>query len=169
MSDAMTTDLYEVTMALLYLREGLTRPATFSLFVRDVPPDRGFLVAAGLESVLGYLSGFRVDAGDVEVFASVLDRPPDDVEPLLGLTFTGDVRAVPEGRIALAGEPLVEITAPLPQKCALACPVLPDDSHQLSGGQIQAHSTQHMASPVSLVHITHTQDDVVLRHLPPPV
>ncbi|GAA3031006.1 hypothetical protein GCM10020000_04810 [Streptomyces olivoverticillatus] len=76
MSDAMTTDLYEVTMALLYLREGLTRPATFSLFVRDVPPDRGFLVAADLESVLGYLSGFRVDAGDVEVFASVLDRPP---------------------------------------------------------------------------------------------
>ncbi|MEV4927782.1 nicotinate phosphoribosyltransferase [Streptomyces roseoverticillatus] len=130
MSDATTTDLYEVTMALSYLREGLTRPATFSLFVRDVPPDRGFLVAAGLESVLGCLSGFRVDADDVEVFASALDRPPDDAEPLLGLTFTGDVRAVPEGRVVLAGEPLVEITAPLPQAQLVESYVLNQVNHQ---------------------------------------
>ncbi|WP_338932794.1 nicotinate phosphoribosyltransferase [Streptomyces netropsis] len=130
MSDATTTDLYEVTMALSYLREGLTRPATFSLFVRDVPPDRGFLVAAGLESVLGYLSGFRVDADDVEVFAAALDRPLGDVEPLLGLAFTGDVRAVPEGRIVLAGEPLVEITAPLPQAQLVESYVLNQVNHQ---------------------------------------
>ncbi|MFI2435333.1 hypothetical protein [Streptomyces sp. NPDC018693] len=37
MSDATTTDLYEVTMAMPYLREGMTGPATFSLFVRDPP------------------------------------------------------------------------------------------------------------------------------------
>lgn len=130
MSDATTTDLYEVTMALSYLREGLTRPATFSLFVRDVPPDRGFLVAAGPESVLAYLAGFRVDADDVEVFASVLNRPPDEVKPLLGLTFTGDVRAVPEGRVVLAGEPLVEITAPLPQAQLVESYVLNQVNHQ---------------------------------------
>jgi nicotinic acid phosphoribosyltransferase len=39
------TDLYEATMALPYMREGMTAPATFSLFVRNLPPDRGFLVA----------------------------------------------------------------------------------------------------------------------------
>lgn len=85
MSDATTTDLYEVTMAKSYLREGMTGPATFSLFVRDMPPDRGFLVAAGLESALGFLSGFRVDAEDVNAFASALHRPPRDLAPLLGL------------------------------------------------------------------------------------
>ncbi|MFI9612910.1 dsRBD fold-containing protein [Streptomyces sp. NPDC052023] len=45
MTDATTTDLYEVTMAMSYLREGMTGPATFSLFVRDLPPERGFLDA----------------------------------------------------------------------------------------------------------------------------
>ncbi|MEV0374054.1 nicotinate phosphoribosyltransferase [Streptomyces sp. NPDC050636] len=115
MSEATTTDLYEVTMAMSYLRERMTRPATFSLFVRDLPPGRGFLVAAGLESALDYLAGYRIRPADVEAFASALNRPTRDLARLRGLKFTGEVRAVPEGRIVLAGEPLLEVTAPLPQ------------------------------------------------------
>ncbi|MFI1727749.1 nicotinate phosphoribosyltransferase [Streptomyces acidicola] len=130
MSDAATTDLYEVTMAMSYLREGRTRPATFSLFVRELPPDRGFLVAAGLESALDYLSGLRVGPEDVDAFASALHRPPRDLEPLLGLEFTGRVRAVPEGRIILAGEPLLEVTAPLPQAQLVETYVLNQLNHQ---------------------------------------
>ncbi|MGW2613472.1 nicotinate phosphoribosyltransferase [Streptomyces sp. NPDC001500] len=130
MSDATTTDLYEVTMAMSYLREGVTGPATFSLFVRDLPPERGFLVAAGLGSALDYLAGFHVGPEDVDAFASALHRPPGDLEPLLGLTFTGQVRAVPEGRIVLAGEPLLEVTAPLPQAQLVESYVLNRLSHQ---------------------------------------
>ena len=130
MSDAMTTDLYEVTMAMSYLREGMTGPATFSLFVRDLPHERGFLVAAGLESALDYLSGLRVGPEDVDAFASALHRPPRDRRALLGLEFTGDVRAVPEGRIVLAGEPLLEVTAPLPQAQLAETYVLNQLSHQ---------------------------------------
>ncbi|MFF5570180.1 nicotinate phosphoribosyltransferase [Streptomyces luteogriseus] len=130
MSEATTTDLYEVTMAMSYLREGMTGPATFSLFVRDLPRERGFLVAAGLESALDYLSGLRVGPEDVDAFASALHRPPRDLQPLLGLEFTGDVRAVPEGRIVLAGEPLLEVTAPLPQAQLVETYVLNQLSHQ---------------------------------------
>jgi nicotinate phosphoribosyltransferase len=130
MSEATTTDLYEVTMAMSYLREGMTGPATFSLFVRDLPPERGFLAAAGLESALDYLSGLRVGPEDVDAFASALHRPPRDLQPLLGLEFTGDVRAVPEGRIVLAGEPLLEVTAPLPQAQLAETYVLNQLSHQ---------------------------------------
>lgn len=90
MPGATTTDLYEVTMALSYLREGLTAPATFSLFVRALPPDRGFLVAAGLESVLDHLAAFRVDADDVEVFAAVLGRAAEDA---VGFAGTSNVAA----------------------------------------------------------------------------
>ncbi|MEU4302155.1 nicotinate phosphoribosyltransferase [Kitasatospora aureofaciens] len=115
MSNALITDLYEVTMALSYLREGMTAPATFSLFVRKPPPERGFLVAAGLEPALDHLAGLRVDESDVAAFAEALDRPYADLEPLLGLRFTGELRAVPEGRIVLPGEPLLEVTAPLPE------------------------------------------------------
>ncbi|PAZ15066.1 nicotinate phosphoribosyltransferase [Streptomyces sp. SA15] len=130
MSDATITDLYEVTMAMSYLREGMTSPATFSLFVRDLPPDRGFLVAAGLESALDYLADLRIGPEDVDAFASALHRPRRDLQPLLGLEFTGDVRAVPEGRIVLAGEPLLEVTAQLPQAQLAETYVLNQLSHQ---------------------------------------
>ncbi|WP_121834035.1 nicotinate phosphoribosyltransferase, partial [Streptomyces sp. S1] len=115
MSQVTTTDLYEVTMALSYVREDMRARATFSLFVRDLPPGRGFLVAAGLEPALDYLSRFRVGRSDVQDFAETLRRPVEDLAPLHGLSFDGEVRAVPEGRIVLAGEPLLEVTAPLPQ------------------------------------------------------
>ena len=53
MTGALTTDLYELTMAASYLHRGMTAPATFSLFARRLPARRGFLVAAGLvETVL---------------------------------------------------------------------------------------------------------------------
>ncbi|CAM5673897.1 nicotinate phosphoribosyltransferase [Streptomyces tanashiensis] len=115
MSQVTSTDLYEVTMALSYLREDMRAPATFSLFVRDLPPGRGFLVSAGLEPALDFLSRFRVGRSDVLEFAEALRRPVEDLEPLHGVSFDGRVRAVPEGRLVLAGEPLLEVTAPLPQ------------------------------------------------------
>ncbi|MER6682682.1 nicotinate phosphoribosyltransferase [Streptomyces olivaceoviridis] len=115
MSDVTTTDLYEVTMAMSYLREDMRAPASFSLFVRDLPSGRGFLVAAGLESALDFLGHFRVGRDDIEEFADALHRPVRDLEPLLGLSFEGEVRAVPEGHVVFAGEPLLEVTAPLPQ------------------------------------------------------
>ncbi|WP_414503889.1 nicotinate phosphoribosyltransferase [Streptomyces sp. NEAU-L66] len=130
MSDATTTDLYEVTMALSYLHEGMTQPATFSCFVRALPPERGFLIAAGAETVLDFLAGFRVGHEDVEVFAEALQRPARDLAPLLGMRFTGEVRAVPEGRVVLAGEPLLEITAPLPQAQIVETFVLNHLTHQ---------------------------------------
>ncbi|WP_406404339.1 nicotinate phosphoribosyltransferase [Streptomyces sp. NBC_00879] len=130
MSEVTTTDLYEVTMAMSYLREGMRAPATFSLFVRDLPPDRGFLVAAGLEPSLDYLSRFRVGPHDVEEFADALHRPAADLEPLLGLGFDGEVRAVPEGRLVFAGEPLLEVTAPLPQAQLVETYLLTQLCHQ---------------------------------------
>lgn len=115
MSTAQITDLYEVSMAHSYLKDGMTGPATFSLSVRNLPPGRGFLVAAGLEAALASLSDMKVEEEDVEAYASALGRPVGDLRPLLGLRFTGEVRAVPEGTLVLAGEPLLEVTAPLPE------------------------------------------------------
>jgi nicotinate phosphoribosyltransferase len=130
MSDVTTTDLYEVTMAMSYLRENMRASATFSLFVRDLPPGRGFLVAAGLEPALDFLARYRVEREDVEEFAAVLHRPPADLEPLLGLAFEGDVRAVPEGHLVFGGEPLLEVTAPLPQAQLVETYVLNQLCHQ---------------------------------------
>ncbi|EST36445.1 nicotinate phosphoribosyltransferase [Streptomyces roseochromogenus] len=130
MSDVTTTDLYEVTMALSYLREDMRAPATFSLFVRDLPRGRGFLVAAGLEPALDFLADYRVEREDVEEFAAALHRPVRDLEPLLGLAFEGEVRAVPEGHTVFADEPLLEVTAPLPQAQLVETYLLNQVCHQ---------------------------------------
>ena len=129
-ADATVTDLYEVTMALAYLHEGRTAPATFSLFVRALPAERGFLVSAGLADVLDHLDGFAVDDDDLADFATALGRPLADLEPLRGLRFTGELRAVPEGRVVLAGEPLLELTAPLPEAQLLETLVLNQITYQ---------------------------------------
>jgi len=115
MGRALWTDLYELNMAASYLRRGMDRPATFSLFVRNLPAKRGFLVAAGLEACLEYLEGFRFEAEDLEYLEGTLGFDRDAVEAFRELRFIGDVWAVPEGRIVFAGEPLLEVTAPIAQ------------------------------------------------------
>ena len=126
----LVTDLYEVTMALAYLQEGVTAPATFSLFARALPAERGFLVAAGLAQVVDALTAYRIDDQAVEGFAAALGRPTAEVAPLRGLEFTGDVHAVPEGRVVFAGEPLLEVTAPLPQAQMVETFALNQITHQ---------------------------------------
>jgi len=114
MGTGLLLDLYELTMASSYLRRAMTAPATFSLFVRRLPPERGFLVAAGLEDVLGFLEEFHFDDEELSYLASQ-GFGDDELVAFAPLRFTGDVWAVPEGRVVFADEPLLEVTAPLPE------------------------------------------------------
>lgn len=111
----LCTDLYEVRMAASYLRRDMTGPATFSLFSRRLPATRGFLVAAGLADVLDFLAGFRFDADEIDYLRQSVGLDEESLAALAGLTFTGDVWAVPEGRVVFADEPLLEVTAPIAQ------------------------------------------------------
>src|SRR5881409_1410134 len=70
MGGALLTDLYELNMAASYLRRGMDQEATFSLFVRHLPPNRGFLVSAGLEPCLTFLEGFGFDDDDLRYLAT---------------------------------------------------------------------------------------------------
>ena len=110
---ALFTDLYELTMAAAFFREGLNGSATFSLFVRRLPPERGFLVAAGLADVLEYLRGFRFSADALDYLRSLDRFEPAFLSYLKALRFTGQVRAVREGTVLFADEPMLEVTAPL--------------------------------------------------------
>jgi nicotinate phosphoribosyltransferase len=114
MPGGLLTDLYELNMAVSYLRRGMTGPATFSLFVRRLPPDRGFVIAAGLEDCLAFLEQFTFTAADIAWLAGSQGLREQDLEALRRLRFTGDVWAVPEGTAVFAGEPLIEVTAPIP-------------------------------------------------------
>ncbi|MDO3705063.1 nicotinate phosphoribosyltransferase [Micromonospora sp. C28SCA-DRY-2] len=109
----LRTDLYELRMAASYLRRGMVEPATFSLFARRLPTRRGFLVAAGLADALAFLENFAFDDADLGYLREVGGFDEPTLSALAGIRFTGDVRAVPEGRVVFADEPLLEITAPL--------------------------------------------------------
>ena len=99
-------------MAASYLRRNMVEPATFSLFMRKLPPSRGFLVAAGLEDCLAFLEGFGFAASDLDYLREI-GFDAETLDRLRGLRFTGEVWAIPEGRVVFAHEPLLEVTAPI--------------------------------------------------------
>ena len=110
------TDLYELTMAQAYFSRGpalYDMPATFGLTVRGYPPNRGYLVSAGLDDVLDYLARLRFDDDAIAYLRSLGMFTADFLDYLRGVRFTGSVRAVPEGWLFFADEPLLEVTAPI--------------------------------------------------------
>ena len=110
---ALFTDLYELTMAAAFFREGMRETATFSLFARRLPPSRGFLVAAGLEDALEYACGLHFAPDAIDYLRSLGRFEPEFLTYLATLRFTGDVRAVAEGTVMFPDEPLLEVTAPV--------------------------------------------------------
>ena len=112
MPGGLRTDLYQLNMAASYLRRGMDAAATFSLFVRGLPPQRGFIVAAGLEPCLSFLEEVGFDEEEL-AYLRTIGFDERAIQDLRDLKFDGDVWGVPEGRIVYADEPLLEVTAPI--------------------------------------------------------
>ena len=116
----LSTDLYELTMIAGYFSRGRheSSTATFELFARRLPPNRAYLVAAGLDPLLQYLEDLRFAEeeiawlGQLPAMARV---PAAFLDYLRVFRFTGDVWAVPEGTPVFPNEPLLRVTAPLAQ------------------------------------------------------
>jgi nicotinate phosphoribosyltransferase len=113
--EALLTDLYQLNMLSAYLDHGMADTAVFELFVRKLPPRRGFLMAAGLEQALGYLETLRFTAADIERIRGLGHFSERFLNHLAALRFTGDVDAMPEGTVFFPDEPILRVTAPLPQ------------------------------------------------------
>jgi nicotinate phosphoribosyltransferase len=115
-NSGLLTDLYELTMAAGYLQTRFEARATFELFVRHLPPHRNYLVSAGLEQALAFLSNVNFNPEEIEylrehpVFRHIR---PEFFAYLATFRFTGDVWAMPEGTLAFPGEPLMRVTAPI--------------------------------------------------------
>ena len=109
----LLTDLYELTMAQSFFAEGIDAEATFSLFVRHYPPDRGYLVAAGVDDALDCLEALRFDDASVDYLDTIGVFTADFLAHLRGFRFTGSVRAMTEGTLFFPNEPILEITGPI--------------------------------------------------------
>ncbi len=114
-TSALLTDLYQLTMMQGYFRQQMNETAVFEFFVRKLPRRRNFLVAAGLEQVIQYVQGLKFSMEELEWLRSCGYFESDFVDSLNGFRFTGDIHAMPEGTIFFPNEPILRITAPLPQ------------------------------------------------------
>ncbi len=113
---ALLVDFYELTMAAAYFEHRIDCQATFELFVRHLPPQRAYLVAAGLDSALSYLEDLHFTREDVDflrrqpAFRTV---SPEFFDYLREFRFHGDVSAVEEGTLVFGEEPLLQVTGPV--------------------------------------------------------
>jgi nicotinate phosphoribosyltransferase len=110
---AILVDLYELTMAQAYFDREMFAPATFSLFIRKYPNHRGYFVSAGAEEVVEYLESFRYSDEDLTYLKSTGLFSVEFLDYLAQVRFTGNVHAIPEGRLFFKNEPIVEVTAPI--------------------------------------------------------
>jgi len=114
-SSALLTDLYQLTMAQAYLKQGMGDEAVFEFFVRRLPVQRGFLMAAGLEQVLDFLEQLHVSPAELEWLKQTGWISRACLDYLETLRFSGDVHAMQEGTVFFPNEPILRVTAPLPQ------------------------------------------------------
>jgi len=112
---ALLTDFYQLTMLHAYVHEGLEQPAVFELFVRKLPPGRNFLVAAGLAQALEELETLAFDEAEIDWLLGAGGLPRSLAPRLRAFRFEGDVDAMPEGSVFFPDEPILRVTAPLPQ------------------------------------------------------
>jgi nicotinate phosphoribosyltransferase len=111
----LLTDLYEFNMIQAYLDRGEDVEAVFEFFVRRLPARRSFLLAAGLDDALDYLETLQFSTAEIDWLKSTGRFRNNLLDYLSRFRFTGDVHAIPEGTVCFANEPLIRITAPLPQ------------------------------------------------------
>lgn len=111
----LLTDLYQLNMIQAYLDHGETKTAVFKFFVRKFPPRRGFLIAAGLQQVLDFLENLHFSSEEIDWLARTRRFDKELLDRLASFRFTGDVHAMPEGRVFFANEPIVRVTAPMSQ------------------------------------------------------
>ncbi len=113
---ALLTDLYQLTMVGGYVREGKTQQwANFDYFFRSIPDNGGYCILAGLADVIEYIQTLHFDKDDLSYLDGLGIFSKDSLTYLENFKFTGDIWAIPEGAVVFPHEPLIRVTAPLPE------------------------------------------------------
>lgn len=111
----LLTDLYQLTMLQAYFEQGMNETAVFEFFSRKLPNNRNFLLNAGLEQLLQYLENFHFTDEELQWLRNSGRFTNSFIDYLADMRFTGEVQAMPEGMLFFSDEPVVRVTAPIPQ------------------------------------------------------
>jgi nicotinate phosphoribosyltransferase len=109
----LATDFYQLTMLHAYYRAGMKGTAVFEFFCRHLPPNRGFLLTAGLGTLLDRLEDARFNHDEIAWLHTNGHFPFEIIDRFAAWRFTGDIDAMPEGTLAFSDEPMLRVTAPI--------------------------------------------------------
>jgi len=113
-TSSLLTDLYQFTMLQGYLDRQMHETGVFEFFIRTLPEQRGFFMAAGLETVIEFLEDLRYSDEELKYLAASGRFSKDVIDYIAKLRFKGDLDAMPEGTIFFPDEPILRIAAPMP-------------------------------------------------------
>jgi nicotinate phosphoribosyltransferase len=108
---SLLTDQYELSMCQSYFARGRNELAIFEQFARRLPPNRDWLLAAGLGPTLELIRSLRFAEPELAYLSSLGFRD-DFLAYLAEFRFSGDIDALPEGTIFFADEPILRVSAP---------------------------------------------------------
>ena len=114
-SSALLTDAYQLSMMQTYLENQMVDLAVFELYVRNLPRDRNFLIAAGIDPALDFLENLHFTPDELQWLKKTHRYSSSFLQYLKNFRFTGQVDGVLEGSIVFQNEPILRITAPLPE------------------------------------------------------
>ncbi|MFH1355034.1 MAG: nicotinate phosphoribosyltransferase [Candidatus Omnitrophota bacterium] len=111
MGFSLLVDLYELTMAQSYFIYKPDVRATFDLFVRQLPKNRSYMIACGLEDILAYIRRLRFSKSDIDYLRTQKIFSNEFLRYLKGFRFRGDISALPEGTVFFANQPVLRVSA----------------------------------------------------------
>lgn len=109
----LLTDLYEFTMAQAYWAQQMHEPAVFSLFFRELPETRNFVLACGQEHAAWLARNIRFPRRQLDRLAETGMFQEDFLRWLEDFRFSGHIHAMPEGTPVFQHEPMLEVEAPV--------------------------------------------------------
>lgn len=110
---SLLIDFYELTMAASYFEHQPHTRAVFDLFIRRMPSNRSYFIAAGLEDIVNFVRGFHFEAEAIEYLRQGKIFAENFLQFLSRIKFTGNLWALPEGMVFFPGEPIIRIEAPI--------------------------------------------------------
>lgn len=110
---SLLVDLYELAMAQAYWSEAMDDTAVFSLFFRELPAHRNFVLACGQQSVVRIIESLAFTDEHIDRLNSLNRFQSGFLEWLRHFRFSGSVHAVDEGTPLFPQEPLLEIEGPI--------------------------------------------------------
>jgi nicotinate phosphoribosyltransferase len=114
----LQTEFYQLVQSALYHADGMWGDATVDLYLRDLPAHHGYMIVAGVHEAIAHVLNLRFSEDDIEWLQSqpmYTNLGSTFFESLRHFRFTGDIWAMPEGTAVFSNEPIMRITAPLPQ------------------------------------------------------